>query len=412
MAQTTAATDRRLIYRPFLERLNPASPGFLDAQDLIVPPEHDPRDPDQPPIHVSFANTAELSRGSQMALVGGIGSGKTTELRLTLQELGRHADASNLYVDLDEITDLSELNPGAILIAIGLRLYQKITQEDRETNSIKTAFAKLQELARGKTNWVWAGEYDLEPDPEPEMVPVREPGRLKPKFPATKRAVADVRDLVLEIATPLLQEEAQITVLIDGLDRLIQPERFRQFVEQDLRALRKAKISIIVAAPILMWFDQSRFLQDYFDDVKHIPAVVSDPKKSGFLNQVLRRRGAADLMTDREIAELCRFSGGVMRDLITLARTSAEAAYRDDKDRIGTAHTASAIRQLGKRYLVGLGTAQRKIIRRLIDNEEFSIEDSASKQLVVNRQVLEYFGGQRDFFAVHPALAKTLAESA
>ena len=60
-------------------------------------------------------------------------------------------------------------------------------------------------------------------------------------------------------------------------------------------------------------------------------------------------------MEGHEISEMTRFSGGVLRDLITLARTSAEAAYRDDKDRFGPVHVRSAIRQLGKRYLVGLG---------------------------------------------------------
>ena len=110
MEPNTAPFDRRQIYRPFLERLNPASPGELQA--LIVPPEHDPRDPDLPPIHVSFANTAELTRGAQMALVGGIGSGKTTELRLTLKLLKRHEDAISIYRDLAELTDLNELNPG------------------------------------------------------------------------------------------------------------------------------------------------------------------------------------------------------------------------------------------------------------------------------------------------------------
>ena len=115
-------------------------------------------------------------------------------------------------------------------------------------------------------------------------------------------------------------------------------------------------------------------------------------------------------MGEHEISETAQFSGGVLRDLITLARTSAEAAYRDDKDRIGAAHVQSAIRQLGKRYLVGLGTAQRRRIRRLIDNEEFPTEDAIAKQLLVDRQVLEYSNNQRDRFAVHPALAKVLAE--
>jgi hypothetical protein len=410
MAQTTVVSDRRQIYRPFLERLNPASPGVIGAQGLIVPPEHDPRDPDQPPIHVAFANTAELTRGAQMALVGGIGSGKTTELRLTLEQLSRHADAVNIYVDLAEITEINELNPGAILIAIGLGIYHRLKKLDKQTPKSKQAYEKLQELARGKTKWV--PDYGDQEDYDDGLVQFHVPGLLKPRFPAMDRAVANVLDLVVEIALPFLSCEAQITVLIDGLDRLIRPERFREFAEQDLHALRDTKISIILAAPLLMWFDKSRFLQDYFDDVRHLPAAISDPENLDFLNRVLLKRGAADLMGERQIAEICEFSGGVMRDLITLARTSAEAAYRDDQDRVGAEHTASAIRQLGKRYLVGLGNAQQKAIRRLIDNEEFSVESPLAKELIVNRQVLEYFSGQRDFFAVHPALAKILAESA
>jgi len=389
----------------------------VEAQDLIVPPDHDPRDPDQPAIHVAFSNTAELSRGSQMALVGGIGSGKTTELRLTLKLLERHADAVNVYLDLADLTDLNALNSGAILIAIGMELHRKLQRADKQSTEIKSAYQKLQELARGKTVWVedvWVeddGEEQGEWGPTPDVVPFHTPGLLKPRFPAMQRNVLEVQDLVFSIAGPLLESDAQITVLLDGLDRLIKPERFREFAEQDLRALRKAKISVVVAAPLLLWFDRNRYLQDYFDDVKHIPAATFDPGKAAFLQQVLVRRGAAELMDDKEISGLARFSGGVLRDLITLARTSAAAAYREDRDRIGFGHVRSAIRQLGRGYLVGLGKTQRRRLKQLMDNEEFSIQDPTSTALVVNRQVLEYFTDGRDSFAVHPALGEVLAES-
>ncbi len=351
-----------------------------------------------------------------MALVGGIGSGKTTELRLTLKRLERHADAINVYVDLAELTDLNELNPGAILIAIGMQLHDRLNKADKQKPDIKSAYEKLQELAKGKTDWVPNDPNDYDPnegpdDAPPELVPVHTPGLLKPRFPAVQRNVQEVLRLVCVIALPFLGSEAQITVLIDGLDRLIRPERFREFAEQDLRALRNTIISVIVAAPLSLWFDKSRFLQDYFDDVKHIPAAISDPEKSDFLNQVLIRRGAAELMDSNEIFEIARFSGGVLRDLITLARSSAEAAYRDDENRIGPAHVRSAIRQLGKRYLVGLGYTQRFRIRQLLDDDKFSIEDPASRELLINRQVLEYFNNGRDSFAVHPALAEVLADS-
>jgi polynucleotide 5'-kinase involved in rRNA processing len=110
------AFDRRQLYRPFLERLNPiAVPRDLLAGDLIVARDHDPLDAAQPPIHAALATSAELSRGIQIAVVGGIGSGKTTELALTQKLLKRHADAVNIYLDLATHSDLNELSTGAIL---------------------------------------------------------------------------------------------------------------------------------------------------------------------------------------------------------------------------------------------------------------------------------------------------------
>jgi hypothetical protein len=141
--------DRRQVYRPFLERLNPigSSQGLL-AEGLIVTPDHDPRDTGEPPIHVALANTAELTRGSQMALVGGIGSGKTTELLLTQQVLGRHSDAVNIFVDMADYTDLSEISTGAILAVAGLQLYSRVLVRLKKAGvelpeAVQSAYAKL-----------------------------------------------------------------------------------------------------------------------------------------------------------------------------------------------------------------------------------------------------------------------------
>ena len=214
------------------------------------------------------------------------------------------------------------------------------------------------------------------------------------------------------IAGPLTERDLQITVLIDGLDRLIQPERFREYAEQDLRALRGTKISVIVAAPLLFWYDESQFLHDYFDLVKHIPAAITDPQESDFLPRILDRRGASELLDRGEIDAISRYSGGVLRDLLTLARSAAEYAYGEDQDRIGPQHVRAAVRQLGKRYLAGLGKEQKRLIDRLRKTEHFPVNNSTAKELLVHRQVLEYYRGGRDFFAVHPALADILSESA
>jgi hypothetical protein len=408
------AFDRRQVYRPFLERLNPsASLRELVDHDLIVPRDHDPRDAGQAPIHVAFADTAELSRGAQMALVGGIGSGKTTELLLTQHVLRRHSDAMNIFVDLANYTDLNELSTGGILATVGMELYSRLKREKTELpDKVKAAYAKLRELAFGKTKLVPAEvAYDNDQDFDEGLVPVKVPGLVRLRFPALRREVKEVKELLLSIASPLIENDAQITLLIDGLDRLILAERFRQYAEQDLQALRGTKMTVIAVAPLLLWYDKSRFLQDYFDLVKHIPAAAADPSDSAFLKQILERRGALELMDSAEVNSIAKYSGGVVRDLLTLARSAGEYAYRDDQDRIGRKHVQAAIKQLGNRYLVGLGATHRHRLRQLADDKAFPIADSTARELLVNRQVLEYFSRGREFFAVHPALAKVLPKT-
>jgi ABC-type dipeptide/oligopeptide/nickel transport system ATPase component len=407
------AFDRRQVYRPFLERLNPiALPRDLVDRDLIVPRDRDPRDAGQPPIHVAFANSAELNRGTQMALVGGIGSGKTTELLLTQKILGRHSDAVNIYVDLADNTNLNESNAGAILAVAGMELHSRLKKAEQECPQVSSAYPELRKLAFGTTDWFLVGELVQDYYEGPERVRVQVPGVMKLRFPALQREVKRLKELLVSIASPLLERDAQITLLIDGLDRLIEVERFREFAEQDLRALRGTKITVIVVAPLLLWYDKSRFLQDYFDLVRHIPAAAAGPQDLSFLKQILVRRGASELMDGREIATIAKYSGGVLRDLLTLARSAAEYAYRDDQDRIGRQHVQAAVKHLGNRYLVGLGRTHRRLLQQLAKNDQFPMEDPTARELIVNRQVLEYCDRGRDYFAVHPALAKVLPKPA
>jgi hypothetical protein len=107
---------------------------------------------------------------------------------------------------------------------------------------------------------------------------------------------------------------------------------------------------------------------------------------------------------------IVRFSGGVIRDLLTLVRSAASYAYGDDEDRVGSKHVAASVSQLGNRYLTGLGLRQRKLLGRLRSNEEFSLEDPVALELLANRQVLEHFRKGRELFAVHPAVAKCMPD--
>src|SRR5260370_25494367 len=98
------------------------------------------------------------------------------------------------------------------------------------------------------------------------------------------------------------------------------------------------EVTMIVAATLLLWYDNGRFLQDYFDVVRHIPAAAIDPKESDFLKAILKRRGADKLMSAAAMSDICRFSGGVLRDLLELAQSAAQYAYRNADNRISKQH--------------------------------------------------------------------------
>ena len=169
-------------------------------------------------------------------------------------------------------TDLSKLNPGAIIATIGMRLYSWLKKRGEHSDVTET-YHKLRQIAFPRKKFV--SEDELEPDYDgPDGVWIETQGLMRLRFPDLRVEVKEVKDLALAIAAPLLERDAQITCLIDGLDRLIDPERFREFAEQDLRALRGTKITVIVVAPLLLLYDKNRFVQEYFDLVKHIPAAL------------------------------------------------------------------------------------------------------------------------------------------
>jgi hypothetical protein len=98
---------------------------------------------------------------------------------------------------------------------------------------------------------------------------------------------------------------------------------------------------------------------------------------------------------------ICSSSGGVLRDLITLARDAGEAAYIEGSERILSAHVTSAVHQMGESYRRGLGPDQLKILQRIDKERYFDVAPAASIELLLTGRVLEYSATD---FRIHPAL--------
>jgi hypothetical protein len=410
---------RRERFRRFMWAFNPtASPRELIKEGLLLEDLHRS-------VYQSFAARADLEPGSQQLIIGGIGSGKTTELLMAEGWLNRQEHCITQYIDITAETDLSDLKSGALIAALGLHLIRMIRIENK-TASIpdaqKDEFAKakkdVQEFALGKTTRVWVedSDEDWEPDPDDDgfeapghYVISSVPGKLTPPVPHLKKDVQSISEslgFLLLYLTTIAGKQRDLVVLFDGLDRLVTPEKFWSVAHQDLRILKKLKVSVLATAPLTVLYE-GREIAEQFDRVHHLATLSSDDPGREQLESVLLRRGGDLLLSSGQMALLCENSGGVLRDLITMARDSAEDAYIAGENRITDSNIDSAVAQLGTSYLRGLSVRQRNRLRSIDKYAAFDFNQQGNMELLATRRVLEYSATE---FRVHPALMNVLSK--
>ena len=218
-------------------------------------------------LYRNLAARADLEPGSQQLLVGGVGSGKTTELLLARRWLEAQNHSLPLYIDVSKATDLGGLNSGSLLASLGLRLAARITNDLNDywrntsvSAELRKAFAELWSYAYGKTERVRVVEADdtIDDDDIPdwedegEYYIVEHPGKLRPPLPSLEREIRNIRDPLVAFLSYLRkkQNDNDIVVVFDGLDRLIDATKFWSVVHQDLRLLRELRVSVLATAPL------------------------------------------------------------------------------------------------------------------------------------------------------------------
>ena len=407
---------RRDRFRAYMQAFNPTAParGVIEA-GLVYEDLHSS-------LFRNLAGRADLEPGSQQLLVGGIGSGKTTELLLAERWLREQGHVLPLYIDISEETDLSSLNSGSLLASFGMHLarqlytdFQVFTQKTEETEKLKRTYSRVNEYAYGKQVRVFVPEDEPDLDSEGEEDDENEkgyyaiqnvPGKLKPPLPALRRDIREIRAPLEEFLALARSVHKDIILFFDGLDRLLDPTKFWSVAHQDLRLFHGLKVSIVSTAPIPVLFGVGvgQSVSDQFDRVHHLPVVATVPEH-GPLRSVLERRHGYELLSQQEADSICRYSGGVLRDLISLARDAAEEAYVSDHESVNSEDVEKVVRQLGTGYLRGLGPEAIKTLLNLEKSKSFRIDQPANVELLVTRRVLEYSSTD---FRVHPALLSVI----
>ena len=411
--------QRRDKFRKYMQAFNPTASAqeAIDA-GLVFENLHGA-------LYLNLAGRADLEPGSQQLLVGGIGSGKTTELLLATRWLKSEGHVLPVYIDVSAETDLSALNSGSLLASFGIHLAILVLGNPElpkeAADRLRTPYETIKEYAYGKTERVWVeddysdrDERDDHDDDDGSLDQYRGywttrniPGKLQPPLPKLQRDIPSIRGPLEHLLATAREIYKDIVVVFDGLDRLLVPDKFVAVAYQDLRILRSLKISVLATAPISILYGVGTAVAEQFDRVQHLAVVPAD-LEHGSLQRIIERRGGYELLSREYADALCRCSGGVLRDLISLARDAAEEAYVSGHKSIESQDLEKAVQQLGTSYLRGLGTDAIKTLTELAKSKSFPVNLPANVELLVTRRVLEYSSTD---FRVHPALLSVMPKS-
>ena len=328
-------------------------------------------------IAEQLAARFELKPSASHLLIGGVGSGKTTQLLVARERLARNEDVRALYIDVSRYMEPANFWDSDDLLAIvGIELIYSLTPHEQ---------ARHQSLLRGF-------KYSIEVESPGDHILA---GKLE------------------EIIGERGRRGHEYILFIDALDRLSNLERFSKIVESAVATLRAFDLGVVLVGPLTALYGIERVILDRFDRVWHLPSVdvQDDEQGRGFLRDVLRARDTHNLISGAAVEKLIRLSGGVLRDLMTLTQISGEEAYVDGAEKVESRHVDLAADAFGRKHLVAVDSEQLSALQGVRTKGTFVQTSEKHLALLATRRVLEYTNGQPRF-AVHPTIEPLLAQIA
>lgn len=362
----------------------------------------------------SISKTLEMRLGlrphSSHLIVGGVGSGKTTQLLLAEKHLNALEDVKARVIDVSAHQDIGKLEPGVLLVLGGLAL-GKMIEEDARLKELwgpeqKEALNELEMHARGF--WIDAddgGAYTGGLNYIQGIVTA--PPRALDHLPHKHR---DAFEAIESIQAFLAAQGHHAVLLFDGLDRLGDVKLFEKVISAEIPAFQSLGIGVAVVGPLRALYGLDRPIAERFDYFYHQSPIdiPRDEQGRAFLQKILRARLPAEVLPDATCLALIEWSGGVLRDLIALAQLACEEAYLHGSEPIAVSDVARAADAFGRKHLLGLGTDEVEVLQRVRKKGTFVQSSEKDLALLVTRRVLEYNTDGRVGYMVHPTLAPLL----
>jgi hypothetical protein len=338
----------------------------------------------------------EIEPAARQLIVGGIGSGKTTQLLVSTNSLNEISDVVATYIDVSTRQDLGQVKPGCLVALASAELLI-------HTEGIDSGISlRVSSWLRGYTDgYADQGRYDG------EWVP----GILATPEPDWSNIDQWHVDDLNTLANASISGGKHPVFLFDSMDRMSDHVAFSRVVEEDIAALHACGVGVVLVGPLRSLEGFGRIDVDRFDHL-HVQAPIdvrSDEFGRNFLEIVLNRRATEEMLPEDARAELVLWSGGVLRDLMSLAKLAGEEAYLDGADGISVDHVRRAADRFGRSLLMGLQPDELDKLKQVQVSGRFVQVSPSDIALIVTRRVLEY-RERTGSYAVHPAIAPLLAD--
>ena len=361
---------------------------------------------------------------SKILLIGGIGSGKTTQF-LRLQQLFQQAPGTGIYphyIDVTEYTMPNDIQVGTLDAIVALEL-MKILEQTGFSIDINQEMS-IKEFAYGYTiddhshlvdelikKQSMSDLFLRSNISSPKQILRKVSGVLK-SSPRSNNSLNQLSQIIDSLVENFKTQFNQVPYfLFDGLDRVDETDKFTRMAASDLQI---SKIGFtIIGATSLLYGSFISGIDSIFNHVEYRSAfdVDRDENARTFFERVLIARSSQDFFQQDALQNLISCSGGVLRDLINLTQESIQEAYLADSDIIDLEHVEKAVFSLGRAKMLGLNGEQSATLRNLtnLTNQIPTVPTSPEEiYLLSGGRILEYRFPERRF-DVHPVLKQLLA---
>ncbi|MFH1742404.1 MAG: hypothetical protein ABIH23_25655 [bacterium] len=363
------------------------------------------------------------TEGHQKILfTGHRGSGKSTELAQLERRLAE--EFFIIRYSVKSVLDLFDLSHLDIVYSLGFQLFEKTTSQ--EINVDKKVLKYVLECVL---------DFTKDITKETQVTANAEAGlgaqinfyvaKLSSKLGTEETTRKTIREKVgprlsdLLLAIDLLSREVEkntnrrVLVIVEDIDKT-DIAKAKELFYGNATSLLAPRVPIIYTFPIALRHDNDFMqIQSNFPNPYGLPNIKTrarngtlDEEGLGQLRNILTKRVDESLFTSESLNSLAELSGGIPRELITLARQACLEAIKSDAGVINENAVQPAASKRRRDYQVLLSKAQVKLLKQVEKTKEIDNNEDY-RALLHNLSVLE-FRNEDSWYDVNPVVKPLL----